>query len=372
MNLISIFALNNESKTLMKTILLFIVSLWGLLLTVSCSRQDKNHTLPKTVKIDTVRKAGTQVALQYPGRVKAAEDVNIAFRVSGTIRRIYVQDGQQVKAGQLLAELDPTDYQIQLDATEAQYKQVKSEAERIIALYNDGGTTPVAHDKAVYGLKQITALYQHHKDELAYTRLYAPFGGFIQKRLFEAHETVGAGMPVLQMVGAGSPEVEINLPAAEYIRRNQFGTCQCTFDVYPGNVYPLKLIGITPKANANQLYTMRLSLDAEGLPLPSAGMNAMVSIRLDDSPTDEMLVSTNALLQADGRSIVFVYNTESGTVQSREVNLVRLTGNGDCIVTSDSLKTGDMVVSAGVHSIREGETVTPLPAVSETNVGGLM
>ena len=213
--------------------LMVAVILIGSFIT-SCGEQTKDTDRVKTVKIDTVRTECAQTILQYPGKIKAAEDVNLAFRVSGTIRKIHVKDGQPVKAGQLLAELDPTDYQIQLDATEAQYKQIKSEAERVIALYNDGGTTPVAYDKAVYGLEQISALYKHHQDELAYTKLYAPFSGFVQKHLFESHETVGAGMPVLQMVGKGSPEVEINIPAAEYINRERFGNYQCTFDIYPG------------------------------------------------------------------------------------------------------------------------------------------
>lgn len=357
----------------MKTLLFLIAACLTSSVLTSCGEQVKDTPKTKTVKIDTVRMEGSQTLLQYPGKVKAAEDISLAFRVSGTIRKIFVQDGQQVKAGQLLAELDPTDYQIQLDATEAQYKQVKSEAERVIALYNDGGTTPVAYDKAVYGLKQITALYEHHKDELSYTKLYAPFNGFIQKHLFKAHETIGAGMPVLSMVGQGAPEVEINLPAAEYIRRNQFSGYQCTFDIYPGKVYPLKLIGITHKANSNQLYTMRLQLETEGLPQPSAGMNTMVSIRCNnESATNELKVSANALLQENGQTIVFVYNPGNSTVQSHEVNLLRLTGDGDCIFTSPSVKPEDIVITAGVHAIKNGEKVQPLAPVSETNVGGLL
>ncbi len=350
------------------------ILLSGLLILglASCGPKSKENTTVKTVKIDTVRTEHGQTLLQYPGKVKAAEDVSLAFRVSGTIHRIHVQDGQPIRKGQLLAELDPTDYQIQLDATEAQYKQVKSEAERVIALYNDGGTTPVVYDKAVYGLKQITALYEHHKDELAYTKLYAPFDGFMQKHLFKAHETIGAGMPVLQVIGKGTPEVEINLPAAEYIRREDFSDYQCTFDIYPDKVYPLKQIGITHKANANQLYTMRLQLITEGLPLPSAGMNTMVSIRLNDGISKEMKVSAHAVLQENNRSSVFVYHPESQTVQSCEVNILRMTGDGCCILTSSTLKPGDIVVTAGVHSIRNGEIVKPLPPASASNVGGLL
>ena len=196
------------------------ISLYSLL---SCSNGAKDTQEYQTVKTDTVISAGGQTSLQYPGKVKAAQDISLAFRVSGTIQKIYVKDGARVQAGQLLAELDPTDYQVQLDATEAEYKQIKAEAERVMALYKDNGTTPSANDKAVYGLKQITAKYRHHKDQLGYTRLYAPFNGYIQKRLFEAHETVGAGMPVLSMISNSAPEVEINLPAAEYIRREQRG-----------------------------------------------------------------------------------------------------------------------------------------------------
>ena len=59
-------------------------------------------------------------------------------------------------------------------------------------------------------------------------------------------------MPVISMVSAGIPEVEINLPAADYIRRDRFDGYHCTFDLYPGENYPLKLISVTPKANANQ------------------------------------------------------------------------------------------------------------------------
>ena len=356
----------------MKTLPFLIVALLTSGIITSCGEQTKDKNKIKTVKTDTVRTEGSQTLLQYPGKVKAAEDVSLAFRVSGTIRKIYVQDGQAVKTGQLLAELDPTDYQIQLDATEAQYKQVKSEAERVIALYNDGGTTPVAYDKAVYGLKQITALYEHHKDELSYTKLYAPFCGFVQKHLFESHETVGAGMPVLQLVGQGTPEVEINLPAAEYIRRGQFGDYQCTFDIYPGKVYPLQLIGITHKANANQLYTMRLKLETEGLPIPSAGMNTMVSIRLNDGESQEMKVASGAVLLKDGVSGVFVYHPQDSTVTFEKVDVVRLTSNGKTVITSPHIKADDIVVSAGVHAIHEGEKVRPLPAQTSTNVGGLL
>ena len=343
-----------------------------LILLSSCTQRAGETKDYQTVKIDTVLSADKQTFLQFPGKVKAAQDISLAFRVSGTIGKIHVKDGARVKEGQLLAELDPTDYQVQLDATEAEYQQIKAEAERVMALYKDNGTTPNANDKAVYGLKQITAKYKHHKDQLAYTRLYAPFSGYVQKRLFEAHETVGAGMPVISMISGGTPEVEINLPAAEYIRREQFDSYHCTFDLYPGENYPLKLISVTPKANANQLYTMRLQVEPGAQAVPSPGMNTMVTIFCRTEQANTLSVPTGAILQEEGRTYVFVFQPSDNTVHRQEVSMLRLLNNGHSLITSDQLKPGALIIASGVHYIEDGETVKPLPAVTKTNIGGLL
>ena len=349
------------------------VILLGLWITACSGPNRPTESIP-SVKLEQVKAASAEATLQYPGKVKAAQDVSLSFKVSGTLAKIYVDEGTTVRAGQLLAELDPTDYQVQLDATEAEYLKVKAEAERVMALYKEGVTTPDANDKATYGLRQITAKYKHHQDELAYTKLYAPFAGAIQKRIFEAHEIVGAGMPVLSMISGGTPEVEINLPAAEYIHRDQFNSYSCTFELYPGVTYALKPISLTPKANANQLYTMRLKLPADAHPLPSPGMNTMVTIHYTESEGQpECIVPTTALRTTNGETVLFVYQPE-GKVRSCPVETIRLLRNGHAIVraTADDLHPGDAVVAAGVHEMKEGLSVKPMPQTTETNVGGLL
>lgn len=195
--------------------------------------------------------AESSMLLHFPGKVVASEEVGLSFKVSGTIAKIYVDEGLKVCAGQLLALMDTTDYRIQLDATQAEYDQVKADAQRVISLYDQKVTTKQNYDKAVYGLKQIEAKYNNHKNQLAYCRLYAPVAGTIQAKNFEQGENVSAGMPVLTMVGGGAPEVVINIPAADYIRRAEFESYDCSFDIFPGVKYDLKLLAVSPKANAN-------------------------------------------------------------------------------------------------------------------------
>lgn len=345
-----------------------------LLLLTACAQKVEKTEQPVAVRLQRVEPVLEGELLEYPGKVKAAQDISLSFKVSGTLQKILVNDGQAVRAGQLLAYLDPTDYQAQLDATEAEYKQIKADAERVMRLYQEEVTTASANDKAAYGLQQITAKYKHHQDELSYTQMYAPFDGYIQKHLFEQHETVGAGMPVLALVGNGRPEVEINLPAAEYVNRASFTTYSCTFDVYPGQTYRLQPVSITPKANANQLYTMRLQLQAEsGQPQPSPGMNTMVSIGCRaDSALPQLKVPSQALLHKDNRTWVFVYRTADQTVQAREVVVARLTSDGKAIVTGDGLTADTEVVASGVHHVKDGENVRRMDTTSETNVGGLL
>lgn len=344
-----------------------------LLLCDACSRRPQAPQSVQTVRIDTVKASERSASLQFPGRVKAAQDVTLAFRVAGPIARMHVSEGDRVCAGQLLAELDPTDYRTQLDATEAEYQQVKAQAERILRLYDEKAVTPDARDKAAYGLEQVAAKYRHHKDQLEYTRLCAPFDGYVHKCYFSAHETVGAGMPVLSVVSDGPPEVEINLPAAEYVRRRQFWSYYCTLDVYPGLQYGLRSTGMAPKANANQLYTMRLQVvPKESQPLPAPGMNAMVTIEYTQLDAHSVAVPARSLLHRDGGTTVFRYDPADSLVHRTEVAVIRLLPDGSALVAADLLEAGNLVVSSGVHHIRDRERVKPLAPPAATNLGGLL
>ena len=185
-------------------------------LLVSCMACRKNSApldIPQLVKTTRVGTYGDQNKITYPGRIKAAEDANLAFRVAGPIRKIYVHEGEYVKKGQLLAELDPRDYQIQFNATQAEYSQVTGEADRLIELYRLGSISINEYDKAVAAKKRITAAYDANRNALEDTRLKAPFHGYIQNKYYGAPEIVSAGTPVLSMINEDYFEVEVDIPA---------------------------------------------------------------------------------------------------------------------------------------------------------------
>ncbi len=150
------------------------------------------------------------------------------------------------------------------------------------------------------------------------------FSGYVQKRLFDSHETVAAGMPVVSVISEGTPEVEINLPAVEYIRRRQFTRYYCTFDVYPQQRYVLDLISVTPKANANQLYTMRLQLKSgDKQAVPSPGMNTMVTIECAEGKCVTCPFPAERFSVRTGIRVSFLYNPSDKTIRRCDVTVTR-------------------------------------------------
>lgn len=350
----------------------FGIILSGIFLVLCACRHNKpeKEMLP-TVKTDTVRCFQNELYITYPGKVKAASDVDLAFRIAGPILRMPVEAGAFVRKGELVAEIDPRDYEVQLSATEAEYKQIKAEAERVIELYRRNSVPVNDYDKAVSGLQQITAKYNACKNALKDTRLLAPFDGYVQKKYFEKHETVGAGMPVVSMIDLSYFEVGIDIPSSDYVRRGHFKSFACTFDVFPGCEFPLELMEITRKANLNQLYRVRLRLKADKESAIAAGMSVNVTIEYEPESVVLTSVPVTSLCEEDGKASVWVYDPVLQNVKQRPVKMVKLLKDGQAVIY-DGLKVGDIVVSAGVHSLKEGMKVKVLKSVSPTNVGGLL
>lgn len=350
----------------------FIFFLLGMFLFCMACRTEKTaKDTVVTVKIDTVKNYQDELYITYPGKVKPASDVNLSFRVAGPILRIPVEAGAFVRKGQLIAEIDPRDYEIQFSATEAEYKQVKAEAERVIELYRRNSVPVNDYDKAVSGLQQITAKYNAHKNALQDTRMLAPFDGYIQKKYFDTHETVSAGMPVISMINNSYFEVEIDIPSSDYVRQQYFKAFSCTFDVFPGKTFPLELIEITRKANLNQLYRIRLRLK----PVPgidiAAGMSVNTTIEYTPDEITLTSVPVSALFENEGNAAVWVYDPQTGEVHGRSVKVGKFLKTGEAVVY-EGLKAGEIIVSAGVHSLTEGVKVKMLKSVSKTNIGGLL
>lgn len=174
------------------------------------------------------------------------------------------------------------------------------------------------------------------------------------------------------MINSGKLEVEVNISSSDYLKRDSFTEFNCHVDVLGNRTYPLDLIAINQKANMNQLYLMRLSFrEGLGKQSPTPGMTTMVSIEYNDGNSGKVSVPLSSVLEKNGESYVWIYNKETSLIKACKVKASEVLLNGT-VILSEGPKPGDIVITAGIHSLKEGEKVTPLPASSSTNIGGLL
>ena len=346
--------------------------LLSLMLTMGCNNREAEKTeIIRKVKLATVCQADSMESREYSGIIREKLNVGLAFRVAGPILKLQIEEGDYVEKGQLVAQIDPRDYEVQLQAAQGQYDKVKAEADRVIELHDRSSVAGNDYDKAVAGLKMAEANLKHAKNQMSDTKLLAPVSGFIQEVFFNEEEMVDAGMPVASLIDVTGYEVEVNIPVSLYLQKENFtgftGKQPAVSDVG----FPLEMTGYSKQANNNQLYTLHLKLDPGSNPELAPGMNVEVTISMKTGFKNELCVPLNAVFEKDGDSYVWVYLPDEGVVKSRKVTAGQLTGN-NLITIISGVEAGEQVVSAGVHQIQENQEVDVMKAASETNVGGML
>ena len=342
----------------------------------SSGKSPKSNDVPvhNVFLVDPIIKDGS-TARSFPGVVKETRTISTGFKTPGQISRILVKEGDHVKEGQLLATLDTVDYALVVRQLQIQYTQAVSEHERRKQLYASGNMSENDFEKASSGLKQMAIQLELNKNKLEYTNLYAPSSGIIIKSNFEKAEMVDAGTPVFELMDDSHLEVSVDLPVSEYLNHGKFQHYTGSSALIGNKTVDLHFISLTPKADNNQLYQLKLGVDTHNSRL-SAGMNLIVSI--SESATADSITNNVALniplrsvFDNNGITCVWAFNPADSTVHATPVTII---GDGtDGIVTVTSgLVYGTQIVSGGVNSLIDGEHVKVIPNPASSNRGGLL
>ncbi len=352
-----------------KNLVLMLVAMF--LMSCIGEHSDRAVVSHHVIVVNPVASNGSCVK-RLAGHIREASQINVAFKTPGQLIEINVKEGDYVRAGQLLARLDDSDYKLGVEAYQLQYDQLSEEVNRLRALHDAKTISGNDFEKAETGLKQLAVQLQANKNKVAYTRLYAPCDGYIQKVNFEKTEMVDAGTPVFSLLDTKHFEVELMIPNQLLAQQQDFGAIEGCVSL-PGEnlVFPLSLLSISPKADANQLYSTRLLVKAPAPKQLCAGMNVEVRIGINgDSGVGELYaVPLHAVFDNHGVSCVWVLGSDS-VVSAREVKYQHIDEHGNAVVSGVS--GDDRVVKAGVECLTEGEKVIVIDKASERNVGGLI
>ena len=384
----------------MKNLLMTFILLGSLL---ACNSSDKSNDIEPSVRPVKYVKVGTNNITgqhNFTGLAKAQQEANLSFKVSGTLNNIRVKVGDRVKAGQTLATLDPTDYQVnlsqslanvesskaqtestqaQLESAKANYIIAESNYKRFEKLYETNSISLSDFEQARSSFKSAEASLKaaetqlqaakastsstqsaakNAQNQVSYTVMQAPFSGVITEVRAEANELVGQGNPIININSEIDPDVEIGVPENFISELESNQKVKVKFNsihemTYEGVIHE---VGYS-SAGSTYPVTVRLTNGDDRI---RPGMPANAMIKFDDHHTNKSALIVPAASVGEDDKGNFVYKIiaqgEAQQCTKQYVKVGELTDVGFEVISG--LNNGDLVASAGLNILSDGMKVS--------------
>jgi len=323
----------------------------------SCGSEEKaSVTERRYVKVERLGKKKEKEEMIFHGQLKEKKEVSAAFKVGGQVYDVIVDEGDYVKKGQVIARIDPRDYKIQLQSATAQYKQIEGEYARYKELYKKKKLPVNTLEKMEAGYLSAKSAYEAATNALEDTRLKAPFEGFVYRKNINKFENVAPGQPIFTLLDVSHLEVIFSLPESKVNKAKRFQ--KITVDVPNANAYEVvaDLLSVNEKANGNDMFDVRLVINAPDNKALKPGMSAKVRVSLDVNTSDLVVVPVESVFYKNGKAHVWVLNEKDSVVTSQAIVVNKIENEGLLTVRS-GLIGEEAVVKAGVHSLSENQAV---------------
>jgi RND family efflux transporter MFP subunit len=362
---------------------------------------------PVPVKVRLPNQVQQAVSVLAGGTVEGNATAMTAFEVGGRVKRVYVEEGQQVKKGQVMAELDPADYQHAYEAAAGQadvarateqkaksglrpeeleqarvaFERAQDEYQRMKFLFdrkslnaNDfhkfeavylaakqnyemakQGSRSEDRSAAEAQTRSVVAQMQDAKRHLANCRLLAPISGFVGMKHVNVGDVVAAGVPVFSVIDLDPVKIRVAIPEAEVGKIRTGDTASVTVPSLAGQSYKgtLDTLGISADP-VSRTYTAKIAVANHDLQL----RDGMVSqARIYGTEQVHVLTVPGDSIVRDARGIanIYVYYPARRMAFARRVGLGDFLGS-EVVITS-GLILGDPVVIVGQQNLREGSSV---------------
>jgi membrane fusion protein, multidrug efflux system len=347
----------------------------------SCSEKPQEAAtvqVVRPVKLLTIGGASASQARKLPGTVQATDRVDLAFQVAGTLINIPVKEGQRVKKGDLLAKLDPRDFETSVNNAKGSLAKAKASVEYAAVEYqryrNIKTTDAGAVSDSMVLLKQKSlkvaradlqsaeAGIAAAQDQLAYTQLYAPFAGVIAQKYVDNYQEIKAKEAILSLQNMSNVDVVVDIPEMLMtpIRKSP-PLMFAEFASDPNRRFELKIKEVALQADPKtQTYRLVLTMPAPtGIRILS-GMTATVNIDLAEAisePSTNIVIPLIAVWADEaGKAMVWTVDTKTMSVHKTPVTTGELSGSENVRVTT-GLKMGDMIAISGVSKLHEAQVV---------------
>ena len=370
-------------KILMLTIPLAIIAVIAMAFGL---QENKETTAPETVlqKVKTVKakEINHQTTVFASGLLASEQEMKLSFKTGGIIQKIYVNEGQHVKKGQLLAKLNLNE--ISAQAQQAQIGQHQAEinienakialkiAERdyrnAMGLYKDSVATleqlenaelqvdnaKNQVDAAEAGLDFNRKNIQIADFNVNFSKIVAPSNGIILKQVAESNELIGSGTPVFVFGSKDKAQViRVNLTDKDIININFGDAAGIQFDAYPDHEFKGEVNEIASMADPyTGTFEVEIEVKSEGKKLLSGFVG---KVKINTNQTNKLIeIPIDALVSADKKT-GFIYTLENGKAIKTQVNIKEMEANK--LLVTGGLKDGQEIIVTGASYLQNGETV---------------
>ncbi len=355
-----------------------LVALGVALVGAGCSKEPAPQDIIRPLYAVEVTTDADRSGRSFPGRAQANQEVDLSFRVNGPLIELPNDIvGKSYKQGEVIARIDPRDYEVKVEDVEGKLersrsavKRAQGEYERELAIFKEdpGATSSTAvdrmrdqRDSAAGEVRSLAASLQAAKDNLAYTYLKASFDGVVTAKYVENFQDVRAKESVVRLLDASRIQIVVDIPETLISRLPQVDEFWVVFDAFPDRKITAELYEVGTEASlSTRTYPVTLIMDPPEDINILAGMAGRAYGRRrseEGAASNELVVPASAVFTPDDEkeSKVWTVNRDTGTVSLRSVKLGSFTGNG--LVVTEGLEAGEWVATAGVHSLEEGQKV---------------
>lgn len=298
----------------------------------------------------------------YPGRAEATQEVNLSFEVEGRMLERGVELGDEVREGQVLAQLDLRDFQAALDRAKAVRDATATRLVRVRQAAAAGAVSQQDLSEAEARAEGAAAAVAVQQKALDDATLRAPFAGTVTATYAEPLQVVKERQPILRLVDASKIEMWVQVPEDRIARAPAERTVTVRFDALPGREFTAEIAKIGYEADEQtRTYPVELRIEqqvgenGEGLILPGMAGEATPKLPAGAGRTGSEVPLSAVFSDATTPSYVWVVETGGNTVTRRAVETGGLTNVG--IVIRRGLQPGERIVTQGGQFLSDGVAV---------------
>jgi RND family efflux transporter MFP subunit len=339
----------------------------------ACNRASEKTEDARAVKTVTAVSADAGMVMAFAAEIQPRYESELAFRVGGKLLAREINLGSRVKRGQVMARLDPADLKLSAKAAQAQaasvdadYIYAKAELDRYQQLLTQKVVSIAAfevkknaYEAALAKLNAAKAQAAVSENQANYTTLLADYDGVITAVNADPGQVVAAGQPIVKLARTEAMDAVVNVAESQIQAVRGTKRVQISLWSQPDKLYSGQIREIAGAADiASRTYVVKLQIDKPDSAL-KLGMTASVVLHgTDQIASSATLLPLTALLQQQQQPAVFVINPDNH-LSLRPVIVAQY--REQAVVIASGLRPGERVVAVGVHKLREGEAVTPIP-----------